>query len=366
MGAYDLSPGTYTVEIVNYYDSKVMDTAKLTVKDTSNKLSAPGITKYYGGSEKFVVSLKDYAGNPLSDQSVNIVLNGAEYTKTTNSNGQASMAINLNSGEYNVTTEYGGKKVYSTVTVKDTVISKDFSKIYKNGTQYYGTFIDSQGNRLKNTDVSFNINGVFYTKTTDSNGVARMNINLNPGTYVLTAKNPSSGEQHTTKITVLPSIVENRDVTMYYKNGSRYQVKIIGDDGKPVGAGVKVIFNINGVFYTKTTDATGHAGLNINLVPGTYTITAEYKGLRASNTIRVLSVLQTKGLSMKYHDGSKFEAKLLDGHGNPFAGQTVTFNINGVFYQRTTDDNGIARLSINLPAGNYIITSTYNGLNAAN
>ena len=27
VGAYDLSPGTYTVEIVNYYDSKVMDTA---------------------------------------------------------------------------------------------------------------------------------------------------------------------------------------------------------------------------------------------------------------------------------------------------------------------------------------------------
>ena len=69
---------------------------------------------------------------------------------------------------------------------------------------------------------------------------------------------------------------------------------------------------------------------------------------------------------MKFRDGSKFEAKVLDGQGNPYAGQTVTFNINGVFYTKTTDADGIARLNINLPAGTYIITSMYNGLNAAN
>ena len=69
---------------------------------------------------------------------------------------------------------------------------------------------------------------------------------------------------------------------------------------------------------------------------------------------------------MKYKDGSKFEAKILDGQGNPYSGQKVTFNINGVFYEKVTDENGIARLTINLMAGEYIITSTYNGLNAAN
>ena len=69
---------------------------------------------------------------------------------------------------------------------------------------------------------------------------------------------------------------------------------------------------------------------------------------------------------MSYRDGSKFEAKILDGQGKPYAGQSVTFNINGVFYKKVTGDDGIARLSINLIAGEYIITSTYNGLNAAN
>ena len=42
-----------------------------------------------------------------------------------------------------------------------------------------------------------------------------------------------------------------------------------------------------------------------------------------------------------------------------FANQIIIFNINGVFYDRTTDNEGIARLNINLMAGKYIITSMY-------
>ena len=276
------------------------------------------------------------------------------------------MGINLNSGVYITTTEYNGTKVNSTVTVKDTVIAKDFSKIFRNGTQYQGTFVDSQGNLIRNTDIEININGVFYTRTTNDNGVAQMNINLPPGTYILTATNPLSKEQHTTKVTVLPNIVENHDLTKYYKNASQYSLRLLDDKGNPVGAGVSIQLNINGVFYIRTSDANGYVKMNINLPPGTYIITAEYKGLRASNTIKVLSILKTKDLVMKYKDGSKFEAKILDGQGRPYAGQSVKFNINGVFYTKTTEADGIARLNINLLAGEYIITSMYNGLNAAN
>ena len=39
-------------------------------------------------------------------------------------------------------------------------------KTYKNDSQYYATFIGSSGNLLNNTPVKFNINGVFYTRTT--------------------------------------------------------------------------------------------------------------------------------------------------------------------------------------------------------
>ena len=354
---------------VNYAGDDKYNPTSTTIKITVNPnviIYAPDVTKYYGGSERFAVTLKDLNGKPIANADIKITINGQTYTKTTDNNGETSIGINLNSGVYNVTTEYNGTKVYSTVTVKDTVIAKNVTKIFRNATQYQGTFVDSKGNLVKNTDIRININGVFYTRTTDANGMAQMNINLPPGTYILTAINPSSGEQHTTKVTVLPNIVENYDLTKYYKNASQYSLRLLDDKGNPVGAGVSIQLNINGVFYTRTSDTNGYVKMNINLPPGTYIVTAEYKGLKVSNTINVLTVLETEDLIMKYHDGSQFKAKVLDGQGKPYASQTVTYNINGVFYTKISGDDGIAGLTINLPAGEYIITSMYNGLNVAN
>ena len=65
-------------------------------------------------------------------------------------------------------------------------------------------------------------------------------------------------------------------------------------------------------------------------------------------------------------DGSQFKARLVDGKGKPFPKQDVRFNINGVFYDRSTDSYDLAKLKINLPSGEYIITSSYNGANIAN
>ena len=331
-------------------------------------ITAPDVVKYYAGPERFVVNVTDSKGTPLSNKSVTIVINEITYNRTTDKNGIVSIGLNLHSGTYNATVTVDNRTVNSVVTVLTTVNGTDVVKMYKNGTQYYATFVDSEGKYLADgTVVKFNINGVMYErKISGGKGQAKLNINLPAGKYVITATNPKTKEMESNKITVLSNIVENYDLIKYYKNASQYSLRLLDDKGNPVGAGVSVKFNINGVFYTRTSDANGYVKMNINLPPGTYIITAEYKGLKASNTIKVLSVLETKDLVMKYRDGSKFEAKILDGQGRPYAGQTVKFNINGVFYTKTTGNDGIARLNINLLPGQYIITSTYNGLNAAN
>ena len=103
----------------------------------------------------------------------------------------------------------------------------------------------------------------------------------------------------------------------------------------------------------------------MNLQPNDYIITAEYKNCRVSNKIKVLPVLSAKDISMKYRDGTQFVATLVDGQGKALANEKVEFNVNGVFYYRNTDSNGQAKLNINLQAGKYIITSSYNGANIA-
>ena len=287
------------------------------------------VTKFYNGPERFYVTLTDVLNHSVENKTISIEINGAVYNRTTNVNGTVSIALVLNSGVYNVSVSFENKTVISCVTILPTVNGTDVVKMFRNGTQYYATFRDSDGSYLANgTIVRFNINGVMYDRRVSGDGgLAKLNINLEPGEYVLTAMNLFTGENTANNITVLSLLTENKDLTKYYRNGSQYIVKVLGADGSPVGSGESVTFNINGVFYTRTTNESGIAKLNINLQPGDYIITAEYNGCMVSNNIKVLPVLHAQDITMRYRDGTKFVATLLDGRGCPFANQTIEFNI---------------------------------------
>ncbi|MBR0271519.1 MAG: hypothetical protein IJQ68_05970 [Methanobrevibacter sp.] len=338
-------------------------------------IQAEDVVMYYKNGTRYVLKVTDMNGNPLANENVTLTINGATYGRTTDENGTASIAINLSPGNYSASVSYVGtgnctnSSIENSITVLSTIYGENLVKMFRNASQYYATFLDGQGNPLANgTEVTFNINGVMYKRLTNENGTARLNINLAAGTYILTAIHPVNGQQYSNNITVISNIANNTDLVKYYKNASQYVVTVIGADGKVVGAGENVTFNINGVMYTRQTNESGQAKLNINLGPGNYTITAMYGECMASNNIEVLPILYAKDLVKKYGTSDQFRALLLDGQGKPFAGENITFNINGVFYQRTTDSDGYAALNIKLGAAvdEYIITSSYNGTSISN
>ena len=76
-------------------------------------------------------------------------------------------------------------------------------------------------------------------------------------------------------------------------NASAFQATIYDKNGS-LAVGKNVTFNINGVFYTKTTDSNGVASLGIALRPGNYTITTMYDALDVGNNVTVISTLVTK------------------------------------------------------------------------
>ena len=369
----------YLVSNESFGDASVYFDGNATVHDNLPDydafLETEDVIMYYKNGTRFIANLVNFYGEPLANMTITFTINGVDYNRTTDENGTASMAINLPSGEYEVITTFdpGYNKTptvnSNSLTVLTTVFGDDLVKVYRNESQYYATFVDGQGNPLASgTEVKFNINGVWYNRKITENGTAKLNINLPQGEYIITAVNPENGEMHTNNITVLSSITDNADLVKYYKNDSQYVVTVLGSDGNPVGAGENVTFNINGVMYTRQTNASGQAKLNINLQPGNYTITAEYNGCKVSNNIEVLPVLRANDLVKKYGVSDQFIAYLVDGQGKPFEGQNVTFNINGVFYNRLTDSDGRAILNIKLGAAmdTYIITSSYNGSSISN
>lgn len=369
----NLTYGNYTISAVftkdNYQTVNVSENVE--INSIKTVLEAENVVMYYKDGTRFAVVLKDINGNPLANMDVIISINGRDYVKQSDENGTASLGLNLESKNYTVVTTFGGNSKYfgtrsnNTVSILSTLISKDIVKYYRNGTQFYATVLDFKGNPLANTTVMFNINGVFYNKTTDENGTAKLNIWLRPGKYIITIFNLVTGEQAGNNVTVLSKIVENYDLVKYYKNASKFSVKILDSQGYPV-EGTIVTFNINGVFYYKETDSNGIASLAINLRPGKYVITTMYGQYDVGNNVTVLPTLQTSDLKMKYLDGSAFNARVVDGQGNPLANQIVKFNVNGVFYNKVTNDEGIASLNIRLMKGEYIITSIYNGFETGN
>ena len=351
----------YLVSNTGLGDKTVQSNNKTIVENNGPEflLTVPELVKIYGSADKLTAILTDASHNPIANANITFTINGRNYTKTTNETGVASLNINLYPGVFTVSASYNDTTVNSTVIVTSSIIGDNIVKIFQNGTQFFATFYGKDGKPLaNNTDVTFNINGVFYTRQTNENGTARLNINLIPGKYILTAINPANNEEKGFNVTVL-SNVETANLVKYYKNESQFAVKVLNGDGTPAN-GTNVTFNINGVFYTRDV-INGTATLNINLDPGKYIITTMYGKYSVGNNITVLPTLITEDLNMKFQDGSRFTAQALDGQGKPLANQTVFFNVNGVLYNRTTDADGFAKLLIRLNPGKYIITSIWNG-----
>ena len=364
-----LAVGKY--DAIVSYNGVVNKTVAVNISPDRNPvLNISDIVMIYKDGTRMVAVLTDYLGNPIANATVYFTINGQTYAKTTDANGTASMGLNLVSNIYNAAVSYNGSDMYNavskniTVTINPTIVADDLVKMYQNATRFYAKFTDSTGKAIANKEIRFNINGVFYTKKTDKDGVADLGIMLRPGSYILTAYNPVTGEEKGFNITVKSLIMQN-DLTKYYLNASRFEATVYNKDGS-LAVNKEVTFNINGVFYTKTTDKNGVASLGIALRPGNYTITTMYDGLDIGNRVSVLPTLVTKDLNMKHLDGSNFTALTLDGQGKPLANQNVSFNVNGVFYHKVTNKDGIASLGIRLMSGEYIITSYWNDFQTGN
>ena len=363
-GDLDVDPPSGIDDINNVTYSKSEDTREPVIYGED-------LSMYYKNGSRYEVSIYQdgkIINSQNNDSKVIFNVNGVNYTKEL-VNGKASIGINLNPGNYTITTFYhytdGLATKTNNIEVLSTILANDVVKFFRNGTQYCAKFLDGCGSPLVNASVIFNINGVFYKKQTDDNGMAKLNINLRPGMYILTAMHPDA-LMYGSNITVLSTILAN-DVVKFFRNGTQYCAKFLDGCGSPL-VNASVTFNINGVLYKKQTDYEGVARLNINLFPGKYILTAMHPdGLMYGYNITVLSTIHGDDIVKFFRNGTQYCAKFLDGCGSPLVNASVTFNINGVFYKKQTDDNGMARLNINLFPGEYILTAIHlNGEEKAN
>ncbi|MBR4447970.1 transglutaminase domain-containing protein [Methanobrevibacter sp.] len=248
----------------------------------------------------------------------------------------------------------------SSNTVK-TITAKDVTKYYKGNAKYTATFVNLNGNPLANTNVKIVVKGVTHNVKTDSKGVASLDIDLKPGTYMIKATNPVNGYSLTTTFKVLSTITAN-DVSKVVSDSRKFTAKFLKKNGKPL-AKKKIKFKIDGQTYQVKTNKNGVASLSLtSLTKGTYKIISYNKdGLKQTNKVKVYKSAKTSLTPKTYiflkGDTKKIKVKLLNAFGYaPGKGQIINFKVDGKKYTASTNKKGIAKIKLqSINPGTYTV-----------
>ena len=148
------------------------------------------------------------------------------------------------------------------------------------------TLRDSNGVALANKPVQFGFNGKIYNKTTDENGIAKLQINLQRSDIYTFAVSFQGDDAYNGSFAVAKITVKKQNPTLTVPNKSykaSAKTKTLtatfkSASGKVV-ANKKVTFTVNGKTYTATTNDKGVASVNVSLsTKKTYSFTAKFAG----------------------------------------------------------------------------------------
>lgn len=151
-------------------------------------------------------------------------------------------------------------------------------------------------NPITNEEIGIEINGKGYIKTTDENGIARLNINLGVGKY--TAKcywKGINGEYNSVTgyveiIVKGNTYMEGTNVNKFEGDTTPYQCALYrSDNGERIKSLINII--INGKTYTREADNDNLYKLSLNLPEGTYNIKAVFNGTELFNPSTVENII---------------------------------------------------------------------------
>ena len=325
----------------------------------------------YGSDGTVIATITDENGNAIQYTDVTMAVGGKTYSGITDSNGMLRLKPDLPNGEYSVVITVKGKTVSpsSPTTIKIdgnshgalSIVAEDSIRAEGSAYDFKATFTDKYGNPLAGKEVQFIINGNDYFVKTDEYGVAKISNRLIAGSYQITILNPATNDELIKNATIVKRITGNKDIKFDYTKSATYKIRLYGDNGQVVGAGEKAIIKVNGKSATVITDKDGYATYKVSgLLPKTYTITAEYKGVKVLNKVVVKQVLKAKNKKYKRYKAKKYTATLKI-NGKAVKGKKITFKIKGKTYKAKTNKKGVAKIKIKslTKVGKYKITIKY-------
>ena len=299
----DFDPATYKVNAIitkdNYLSNELSST--LYVGEGSLDVTFNDVSAYIGNKGKFIATVKDADGNPISGITVKFYKFQGRYVYVgmakTDKNGVATLNAEVPTtiGSYKMlanisddsnTFESSSKESSLTVTYKPVIT------LYKTSSVYYGNTIkykvrikdDTGKYAVAGKIVTIKVNGKSYSVKTDKGGYAYKSIALKAGSYTVSVQ--YKGISSSSKITFKPILIA-KSITKKKAKTIKFSVKLVNKYGKILKY-KKVTFKFKGKKYTAKTNKYGYATVSLkNLKVGKYAITSTYGGCTVSNKITI-------------------------------------------------------------------------------
>ncbi|WP_295611856.1 hypothetical protein [uncultured Methanobrevibacter sp.] len=326
LSSSQLSTGAYHIEIINYADDMVMDTAKLTVKS----FNCPS-------SSDYSVSVSDVSMNyAYGEGSISMKISPASrtlykyyyYLKVYDSmnNEKFSELYSGSDSSYSKTYSFGSTQLSPGIyeiriinflddVVMDTAKLTVKSSNYPSSSDYSVSVSDVSVNYGYSGSISMKISPAsrtsydyyYYLKVYDSSDNEKISQvyssfdsassktyslsskSLDPGVYTIKLVNYfDNNVMGTAKLTVYNRNIQFMGMTGNCTGDVEFKVRISEDD--KFVSGQKVTFNCNGKQFSSTSDSQGYASFKTHLKAGTYDVTTNYAGISNKNTIAVNKV----------------------------------------------------------------------------
>ena len=293
----NMTPGEHSVVVVYTGDethSPAHKASSFSVETVPEK-SATEFADIVINDKVVTLVLRDGDGNAVSGANISYTINGTVKTAVTDSDGSVSIE-----GDYGVviSIDYAGDDTYLATNtsikfdnaVQDRVATKfnvtngynlqvyavDY-KAGERGAMFDVLLTDTNGNRLANQNVVFAINGLVHNKTTDANGVAHLQINLQDANKYTCAPCYLGNATYdatfaSAMLTVVKKPITITAAAKSYKSTVKTKkytvtlktIKGSSADGKTyLSAGKKVTLKINGKTYTAKINSKGQATFKI-------------------------------------------------------------------------------------------------------
>lgn len=296
-------------EAVSYQsdDAKLQSAASLDNVSTKYEVTSGAV---FTKNTQYCFKLMDANGKVLANKKIKVTFKDKVSYITTNSKGMISYKLYA-TGNHQISFLFK-EDGYNTVSFSKKLTIVPNTKTTIKGSNYvayvgaknpYTVTLTSNGIKIPNQKVKFTLSGKTYTATTDSNGKAKLNVNLATAkTYPVKfsfngAKNlkSSSGSAKITVKKGMPtSIVRMTSGDYRHQTEFTFKVKYKDVRGDPIKSKT-IVLTVNKKTYTQKTDKNGEVSFKLKLNKGAYTLkvnsykTDIYKKSENSYNIKVKS-----------------------------------------------------------------------------